>query len=183
MVWLLIPIPGTVGICSLAWRDIRSSTFPCPPACFRSRTRFRLRPVQDIVERFQLLLVLCFVVVEDISNSGTWWPAAGTLLECGRIFVWEVRATGLRIKPLLLYHSRGHVLLLHCCWLHVRVGCGGLWLYAGTGNGAFWLLLLSRWPVYLVSLFQQHHASPSVCNQLRVLLQPCLCCAVLVRRL
>lgn len=48
-------------------------------------------PVQDIVERFQLLLVLCFVVVEDISNSGTWWPAAGTLLECGRIFIWEVR--------------------------------------------------------------------------------------------
>jgi hypothetical protein len=46
--------------------------------------------VQDIVERFQLLLVLCFVVVEDISNSGTWWPATGTLLECGRIFLWEV---------------------------------------------------------------------------------------------
>lgn len=46
--------------------------------------------LQDIVERFQLLLVLCFVVVEDISNSGTWWPATGTLLECGRIFLWEV---------------------------------------------------------------------------------------------
>ncbi|KAF6254233.1 eukaryotic membrane protein family-domain-containing protein [Scenedesmus sp. NREL 46B-D3] len=45
---------------------------------------------QDIVERFELLLVLCFVVVEDISNGGCWVPAAATLLVCGRIFFWEI---------------------------------------------------------------------------------------------
>jgi hypothetical protein len=43
------------------------------------------------VERFELLLVLCFVVVEDISNGGSWMPTAATLLVCGRIFFWEVR--------------------------------------------------------------------------------------------
>jgi hypothetical protein len=47
--------------------------------------------LQDIVERFELLLVLCFVVVEDISNGGSWMPTAATLLVCGRIFFWEVR--------------------------------------------------------------------------------------------
>jgi hypothetical protein len=47
--------------------------------------------LQDIVERFELLLVLCFVVVEDISNGGSWVPAAAVLLVCGRIFFWEVR--------------------------------------------------------------------------------------------
>jgi hypothetical protein len=51
--------------------------------------------LQDIVERFELLLVLCFVVVEDISNSGgSWMPTAATLLVCGRIFFWEVRQRG-----------------------------------------------------------------------------------------
>eukprot|EP00775_Hariotina_reticulata_P010750 gene10750-10906_t len=44
----------------------------------------------DIVERFHLMLVLCFVVVEDISNSGTWLPSWVTLRECGRIYLWEV---------------------------------------------------------------------------------------------
>jgi len=47
--------------------------------------------LQDIVERFHLMLVLCFVVVEDISNSGTWLPSWVTLRECGRIYLWEVR--------------------------------------------------------------------------------------------
>jgi hypothetical protein len=46
--------------------------------------------MQDIVERCHLLVVLAFVVVEDVSNSGGWAPAGATLWECGRIFVWEV---------------------------------------------------------------------------------------------
>lgn len=61
-------------------------------ACLPMLVCTLLLSLQDIVERFQLLLVLCFVVVEDISNSGTWWPAPNTMLECGRIFLWEVGA-------------------------------------------------------------------------------------------
>ncbi len=51
-----------------------------------------LLPAQDIVERFHLLVVLAFVVVEDVSNSGgsSWLPQHATLSECGRIFAWEV---------------------------------------------------------------------------------------------
>jgi hypothetical protein len=48
--------------------------------------------LQDIVERFELLLVLGFVVVEDItSGGGGWVPTTAMLLVCGRIFLWEVR--------------------------------------------------------------------------------------------
>lgn len=68
----------------------------CLPGLNATHPHTHTRTLQDIVERFQLLLVLCFVVVEDISNSGTWWPAPGTLLECGRIFIWEVRG-GFRV--------------------------------------------------------------------------------------
>lgn len=46
--------------------------------------------MQDIVERFELLLVLCFVVVEEISNSGTWAPSTAVLLTCARLLMWEV---------------------------------------------------------------------------------------------
>lgn len=47
-------------------------------------------PLQDIVERFHLLVVLSFVVAEDVSNSGSWLPAGTTVLECARIFGWEI---------------------------------------------------------------------------------------------
>lgn len=44
----------------------------------------------DIVERFHLLVVLSFVVAEDVSNSGSWLPAGTTVVECARIFGWEI---------------------------------------------------------------------------------------------
>jgi hypothetical protein len=36
------------------------------------------------------LLVLSFVVMEDVTNSGGWLPAVTTVVECGRIYSTEV---------------------------------------------------------------------------------------------
>ncbi len=47
-------------------------------------------PPQDIVERFHLLTILLFVVVEDMDSSATWTPAVPILWECARIMGSEV---------------------------------------------------------------------------------------------
>lgn len=104
------------------------------PVRARARRTTRHARRQDIVERFQLLLVLCFVVVEDISNSGTWLPAGTTLLECGRIFGWEVRARDCaaravrealhaRLHARSPPRARSHPTREHGRWMHAPAPC------------------------------------------------------------
>jgi hypothetical protein len=45
---------------------------------------------QDVVERFHLLLVLAFVVVEEMGNSGSRSPNPVLLAGCARIYAGEV---------------------------------------------------------------------------------------------
>lgn len=40
-----------------------------------------LRGSQDVVERFHLVCILVFVVVEDMASSGTWAPSSVILKE------------------------------------------------------------------------------------------------------
>ncbi|KFM29027.1 TAPT1-like protein [Auxenochlorella protothecoides] len=44
---------------------------------------------QDVVERFHLILILAFVVVEEMGNSGHAAPNAGLLAQCAEIFAAE----------------------------------------------------------------------------------------------
>jgi hypothetical protein len=101
------------------------------PACLPACLICLCACLQDIVERFQLLLVLCFVVVEDISNSGTWWPAPGTLLECGRIFLWEVG-----VQTDAAPYCEACCTALYCCAFLLLGGCNGLpvdWQHVAAG--------------------------------------------------
>lgn len=47
------------------------------------------RRLQDIHERFHLLVALCFVLVEDMDSAASWTPAVYLLVECVRIMGWE----------------------------------------------------------------------------------------------
>lgn len=44
---------------------------------------------QDVVERFHLILILAFVVVEEMGNSGHAAPNPGLLAQCAEIFAAE----------------------------------------------------------------------------------------------
>lgn len=46
--------------------------------------------MQDIVERFHLVVALAFVLVEEMANNGRWRPDVGLLRTCAYFFGFEI---------------------------------------------------------------------------------------------